>query len=305
MGSGHVAQDRIFAATTKWSALFYRDLELAGPGIVGDVCRRFDMQGDVELIDWLGQVPSLVEWVGPRTIESLQDQEYILRCKEYATGTSIKRKQADDDKLGQYDALPSSFVAAALAHRRQLLADQLLTPELGYDGKALYATDHQDEAEVAQSNYASGAGTALSPTNVLDAISKMAQVYGPKGRVLGINPTHIIYGPANVANAAVVWDSEFISDGLTTVSNPTPTAVRPLMLNELGTSTKWFAVDLSKGSAMRPLILGVREDPVFESTQGAPNESLFLNGEFKIGVRCRHTVRPGLWQLIRAYDGTP
>lgn len=304
MGSGHVGKDRLEAANTQWEALFYRDLELSGPGIVGDVCKRIDMKNDVVNIDWLGQVPSMVQWLGPRQLESLQDQEYILRCLEYATGTTIKRKQADDDNLGQYDSLPSSFVAAAQAHRRQLLANLIINNAIGYDGVNLYAATHQDESETVQDNHNAGAGTTMTPANVIAALSQMGQVYGSKGRPLGITGTHVIYGPANMALAATVWGSEFISDGTTTVSNPTPSAIKPLMLPELGSSTLWAMVDLSKGAGMRPFLLGVREDPIYESTIGDQNDTLFMLGEYKVGVRARHTVRPGLWQLINVWDGT-
>jgi phage major head subunit gpT-like protein len=298
---------RLQAASQEWSAVFYRNLEIAESKLVYPrIAQRLPMRGTTMHIEWIGQVPSMAQWVGDRPCESVAGQGFDLNSVLYTTPrTRIPRTVADDDQLGQFDSLPAAHAAAAMQHREQLVA-QLLIAGIAtncYDGTPWLGNAHQDEAEAAQTNYQAGAGSDLSVTNVLAGFSAMGQFYGSKGRPLGMTPTHLIYGPANFARATTVFDSEFVSDGTTTVSNPTPSVLQPLYMPFLGTSTMWFLVDLSKG--VYPVLLGIRDEPEIQMPQGPEAESVFLRDQYEIACRARHGVAPGLWQTIYGFDGTP
>jgi len=67
--------------------------------------------------------------------------------------------------------------------------------------------------------------------------------------------------------------------------------------NDLGgASYPWFLCDLSW--PLKPLILQIREEPVFEAQDGPNSDTVFMRDEYRYGIRDYKNAGFGLWQTI-------
>lgn len=121
---------------------------------------------------WLGDWPSLREWIGERLIKQLSGDTYKIRNKKFENTVAVLKDNIEDDNLGIYS---SRFKAQGRATARW--PDELVWPALAagfntpcYDGQNFFDTDHPvgDPAEgnvKTVSNMQAGAG---APWYLLD-----------------------------------------------------------------------------------------------------------------------------------------
>jgi phage major head subunit gpT-like protein len=111
----------------------------------------------VELHRWMAQVPQLEEWVGERVARNIATDGFSVINKKYTQTIEIERDDIEDDSYGIYAPLAFSMGQVAARHPDKLIATMLNSnTDLGYDGKALLATDHPNGKLAAQSNYDNG-----------------------------------------------------------------------------------------------------------------------------------------------------
>ena len=107
---------------------------------------------------WLGQVPSLEEWLGERTVQSMRDYGYTLRNKSYANAIEVRRPEIEDDQYGVYAPLFGELGRASAAFPNELVFAAIKDNGLCFDGQNFFDTDHPGDAgNVANSD--GGAGT--------------------------------------------------------------------------------------------------------------------------------------------------
>ncbi len=110
---------------------------------------------------WLGDFPSLREWVGDRVIKDLSAFKYEIVNKDYEATIEVDRNDIEDDQIGVYAPMIQGLGQASRQHP-DLLVFALLAAgfdTLCFDGQYFFDTDHPvGDTEV--SNYGAGAGTA-------------------------------------------------------------------------------------------------------------------------------------------------
>lgn len=110
---------------------------------------------------WLGDFPSLREWVGDRVIKDLSAFKYEIVNKDYEATIEVDRNDIEDDQIGVYTPMIQGLGQASRQHP-DLLVFALLAAgfdTLCFDGQYFFDTDHPvGDTEV--SNYGAGAGTA-------------------------------------------------------------------------------------------------------------------------------------------------
>lgn len=113
---------------------------------------------------WLGQFPSLVEWLGDRVLRDMKEHGYAITNKLYEASVGIKRTSIEDDELGVYKPLFGEMGRAA-----KVFPDELsygLLKKGGsvacYDGQNFFDTDHPVYANV------DGTGTVTTISNFDD-----------------------------------------------------------------------------------------------------------------------------------------
>jgi len=123
---------------------------------------------------WLGQFPSLIEWVGSRTVKDMAAHGYSITNKKYESTVGVPRTDIEDDNVGVYKPLFGEMGRAAKSHPDALVFELLLAglSTLCFDGQYFFDTDHPvypnadgtGEA-TSVSNYQAG---ALAPWFLLD-----------------------------------------------------------------------------------------------------------------------------------------
>ena len=110
---------------------------------------------------WLGQAPSLREWLGERTLRGIAEHGYAITNKKFESTIEVDRDDIEDDSYGVYNPLFQEMGRATAAHPSELLFALLqagfTTP--CYDGQYFFDTDHLVAGEsVANRPAALGAG---------------------------------------------------------------------------------------------------------------------------------------------------
>jgi len=125
------------------------------------------------LYGWLGELPGMREWLGPRVIHGLKDHDYRIVNQDFELTISVPRNHIQDDKLGTYGTRFSAMGRAAARHPEQLVWETLLAGFTYpcYDGQPFFDTDHPVIAEdgsvgtVANTDGGTGAPWFLMCTN--------------------------------------------------------------------------------------------------------------------------------------------
>lgn len=108
---------------------------------------------------WLGDMPSIREWVGDRVVRGLTESGYTIKNKSYELTVGVKRERIEDDQYGIYAPLMQD-----MGLRVRQLPDKLVFGLLAagfntpcYDGQYFFDSDHPVGQGVV-SNYQAGAG---------------------------------------------------------------------------------------------------------------------------------------------------
>lgn len=121
---------------------------------------------------WLGKMPSVREWIGPRAIQNLQQHDYSIKEKPWELTIGVDRDDIETDNLGIYAPMFTEMGQSTGAHWDQLVFALLKAgfATACYDTQFFFDTDHPvlNAAGVAQSvaNTDGGAGT---PWFLIDA----------------------------------------------------------------------------------------------------------------------------------------
>lgn len=115
---------------------------------------------------WMGQIPRVREWLGPRVAQNISTSNYTVRNRDFELTVAVDRNDIEDDNIGIYNPLFSELGRSAAA-----FPDELLWPLLPagfstncYDGQFFFDSDHPvldaNGVTQSQSNTGGGAGTA-------------------------------------------------------------------------------------------------------------------------------------------------
>lgn len=93
---------------------------------------------------WLGEFPTMKEWVGDRVIKDLSAFDYAITNKSFESTIEVDRDDIDDDQIGVYTPMIQGLAQAAKSHPDTLvfalLAAGFSTP--CFDGQYFFDTDH-------------------------------------------------------------------------------------------------------------------------------------------------------------------
>ncbi len=114
---------------------------------------------------WLGKVPGLREWIGPRQVQNLSEWDYSIVNKSYEQTIGVDRDDVDDDNIGVYAPLFETM-GESVGNHPDLLSFSLLkagfTTEC-FDKQYYFDTDHpvlaEDGSTVSVANTDGGSGT--------------------------------------------------------------------------------------------------------------------------------------------------
>lgn len=194
----------------------------AGLDWVGPLSLESTSNSASERYAWLGQVPQLREWKGPRQAKQLMEFDYTLTNKKYETTLKVDLDDLDRDKTGQLMIRIGELVGRTNSHWASLITYLIENGEstVCYDGKYFFATDHVEGDSGTQKNLLTSSevaslnvGTATAPTSaemasaIFDVVAYMNSYKDDQGEPMNENARKfivmtgnpVIYGAATKA----------------------------------------------------------------------------------------------------------
>jgi phage major head subunit gpT-like protein len=93
---------------------------------------------------WLGKMPAVREWIGPRVVQNLAEHDYSIKEKPLELTVGVDRDDIETDSLGIYSTLFTAMGESTGSEWERMVWEQL---KLGftkscYDGQPFFDTDH-------------------------------------------------------------------------------------------------------------------------------------------------------------------
>ena len=97
-----------------------------------------------ETYGWLGQFPSMREWVGPRHVKNLVANGFTIKNRKFESTLEIARDDISDDRLGIFKPMFAEMGQAARRHPEELVFNLLSSGFATncYDGQFFLDVDH-------------------------------------------------------------------------------------------------------------------------------------------------------------------
>jgi phage major head subunit gpT-like protein len=114
---------------------------------------------------WLGKIPNVREWIGPRAIQNLMSHDYAIKEKPFELTIGVDRDDIETDNLGIYAPLFSEMGMSSGAHKDMMVFAALKAgfSTNCYDGQFFFDTDHpvldENGAVTSVANTDGGSGT--------------------------------------------------------------------------------------------------------------------------------------------------
>jgi phage major head subunit gpT-like protein len=152
--------------STGFNTAFNKGFQSPDP-IYNAICMMTKSAGKEEVYAWLGQLPSIREWIGARVISQLEVDGFKIENRKFESTVEVQRTDIEDDRIGVYGPLFEDLGRHTAEFPDELFAELVASGFASecYDGQFFFDTDHPvSEApggEVGSaSNFTDGAGPA-------------------------------------------------------------------------------------------------------------------------------------------------
>ncbi|MCE5224321.1 MAG: Mu-like prophage major head subunit gpT family protein [Porphyromonadaceae bacterium] len=142
-------------------------------GWVGPLSFESPSNSASERYAWLGQVPQMREWLGPRLAKELSEYDYTIINRKFESTLKVAIDDLNRDKTGQLQKRIAELAGRSNSHWAKLITELIAsgTSSLCYDGKAFFANNHTEGDSGTQINLLTASqvpslnvGTATAPT---------------------------------------------------------------------------------------------------------------------------------------------
>lgn len=148
----------------------YTDAYMIAPSHAQDVAMTVPSVGRDETYSWIGNMPSMREWVGPRQVQNLKTYSFNIANRSFEATVEVKRTDIADDRLGVFKPFFAEMGQNAKRHPDELLFSLLKNgfSTLCYDGQFFFDTDHPVEIDQQSTTVANTDGGSGTPWFLLD-----------------------------------------------------------------------------------------------------------------------------------------
>lgn len=244
---------------------------------------------------WLGQIPSMKEWIGEREIQSLAAYDYLIKNMKWEMTLGVPRDDIEDDKYGVYTPYFSNMGEAAALHPDELVFGAMMKgfTEKCYDGKPFFSESHT----VGKTTYSNRGNKRLSRDEYQKARTSMMSIRGDKGKSLKLVPDLLVVSPAQEEMARLILEADQIEGTTNVLKGTAKILVEPALAEH---PDYWFLLCTSR--FLKPFIYQVRKQIKFVSLTKDTDENVFMLDEFLYGADGRSNAGYGFWQM--AYGST-
>jgi len=248
--------------------------------------------GAIEDYNWLGENPSMEEWIDERPMSALLQKGISIKNSNFANGFRCPLDLIEDDQLGQIQPRVLGLAEKYKKHVFNSFVSLIEngTTELAYDGQAFFSATHAEGTSGTQSNLG---GTALSATNFETAYANMTELKDDRGELLGVRPTHLWTSSTQRGTANEIVKVDRLASG---ASNPNKDLVDVIIIPGLTTQTNWGLLD-NRG-VTRPFIKQDRRKVAFSAMDKMDDEQIFNVREVRYGADYRGGYGYGIWQKM-------
>jgi phage major head subunit gpT-like protein len=252
----------------------------------------------IEKDGWMGKVPVLREWLGPRLVQNVAARSYTLENKQWELTLAIDKFRLSDDTHGIYTPMVQMMGQQAAKWPDYMLADKIRdNSEILFDGVAFFSDSHPENVDNPASDvYTNDYNLALSPDNFASVYTSMATIKGEDGKPLGITPNLLMVPPQLKLTAMNLLNATFIAPqnvgGNTQVGanqNVLQGWADLLVVPEFADDpTTWYLLDTTK--AIKPFLFQQRQAPVLIPRVDPTDPKVFDEHMFVYGVEARGNV---------------
>ena len=297
-------RSKLEAAYVTYSTIF--DMALQNTAAVyPEITTIIPDAGPTNQFNWLGDLPVMQAWAGPRIINRLRAEKHTLTTAWYANGIELDYDDIAEDKLGLVSPRiqmlaemgPKKIDAVSVDFYVNGFAGSL---GLCYDGQFLIDNDHTADgagASGAQSNLVAG---ALSATTYNAAIVAMMGFKGTNGEPLEIVPDTLLVGPSNQLVVRELLQAQYKANGASNVDAGTSRAIVNARISGAH-AAKWFLLALKY--RIRPVIVGVEVPPQFAELSGWDQFHMFMHRTMLAGAHMKVGWCYGMWQTVVGSTG--
>jgi len=315
----------LFTATR---ALFNQNYDQGANELVWpQFCTLVESTTDTEQYPWLGENPSIKEWLAERQHEGLEGFDYSLKNKNWEATLDIDMNDVEDEKWGMIKLRVSELGYSATYGQDQYVADIVNDAINGghaygycFDGKPMFATNHNwSQASASQSNLRSGSNTGklditYGEANIKAAITAFKKFRNSKGRLIGGRPNVLMVSSQDIWDVRRILNSTgmIIATGGTAGSLVTTDRgnLNPLYGSGLTViENQWLddghGVLMQTSGPLRPFIFQMRKRPYFTSQDNEnTSAAAFERRVLSYGLAGRWAAGFGPWFKAIAFDGT-
>ncbi len=293
-------------------SLLYRGAYDATPVWYQELATEVPSKTRSNTYGWLAQNIRLRKWIGPRTAQNLTEHSYLINNAFFEGTIEVLKEDITDDNLGVYSAqLLPQLAQAAKKHPDQLLTyGCFYTNPKGFDGKALFATDHPTYAKNAADpqTYSNAYTLPLTPDNFNTVWSNMVGLTGEDGQPLLVIPNKLVVPPQLKLRAEQITKSSTILQaiqnvaatenvGAAGVDNMLKGWAEPLILPELASMPNtWYLADTTR--PIKPFVRQLHTPYFFVARFNPDDPRVFTDRIFTFGCEGRGAVGVTLPFLI-------
>lgn len=252
--------------------------------------------GSDEEYGWLGQSPSMNEWIDERKLKSLNSFDYKLKNKDYEATLQVSRNDIEDDRLGNVKIRINDLALKAKTHPRKLFFEALLagTTGLCYDGQPFFSNSHVEGDSGVQSNLMASAGITLAniSADLAKAVAQMKGLKDDAGEIFDEGDIKIgVICPLGLES---VFDDLNELESIDNTNNKWRNKLTIVSSGRLSGNT-WYFANIKNG--LKPFIRQVRKTVEFSSLEGESDNG-FMRKIYSYGVDSREVFGYGLWQKM-------
>lgn len=244
---------------------------------------------------WLGQIPSMKEWIGEREIQALEAYDYLIKNKKFEMTVAVPRDDIEDDKYGVYTPLFANMGEAAALHPDELVFGAMMEGFNAkcYDGKPFFSDSHK----VGNETYSNLSDERLDRASYMNARTAIMSIKGDKGKSLKLVPDLLVVSPAQEEAARLILEADQIDGTSNVLKGTAKLHVEPALAEK---PNSWFL--LCTNRFLKPFIYQVRKKIKFVSLTKETDENVFMLDQYVYGADGRSNAGYGFWQM--AYGST-
>lgn len=289
---------------------FYVRLEQdIGQTYIPLISNRFDSDQESETYKWLGMAPAMREWVGGRQAKGFRENGLTIVNKKFEATLEVLVDEIRRDKTSQVMIRIGEMAQRVNAHWAKLLTALLEANGLSYDGKAFFATDHEEGDSGAQSNAIQvdvttpGAPTAGEmETAILKAVEQVLAFKDDTGEPMNeearqflvmVGSPYFSAASAALRNAVVIEGGQARTSTLVNLAGFNFQLAPSVRLNTLAAANKFlvFRTDAEARAMIRQ-----EEEEVSVAAIAEGSELEFNEDKHHYGVKAIRNVGYGFWQ---------